>query len=257
MFDSQPTKFDLRFTLFGFPVRVHPLFWIIMALLGRSALDSPHPLLYMLIWIGCVFVSILLHELGHALLYRWFGSNAEIALVAFGGYARGYPPSDRWKRIVISLAGPGVNLLLFAILWTTNNSSNWTEQHHALATAYGYLFIVNLFWAIINLMPIYPLDGGNVTRQLCSLAGSRQPDRLTYQISIGFAGTLAVYGLLLFLNVVPVEVIAALPWWLTPTLFMSLWFAFFAYLNYTFLQRTRGTGLWNEPDDDTPPWRRR
>ena len=256
MFDSQPTKFDLRFNLFGFPVRVHPLFWLIMALLGRGALDSEHPLLYMLIWIGCGFSSILLHELGHAFMYRWFGSNASIALIAFGGYAQGYLPTHSWKRIVVFLAGPLVNLLIFAIVYSTNRVSGWAFEHPALAWMFFCLYMMNLFWAIINLLPIYPLDGGRVLGEVCTLFGARNPNRLTHQISIAVAGSLAAYGALLALGVIPLEVANAIPWYLTPTLFMSLWFALFAYMNYQHLQQIQRYSVWNDRDDDTPPWRR-
>ena len=56
-----PTQYDLRFAIAGIPVRVHPLFWLITILFGFSA-----DLIQLLIWVFVVFVSILVHELGHA-----------------------------------------------------------------------------------------------------------------------------------------------------------------------------------------------
>jgi stage IV sporulation protein FB len=69
-----PTRFDLRFSILGFPVRVHPLFWVIALLLGSGSGN----LFYMLLWVIGVFISILIHELGHALAFRRYGQEAEI-----------------------------------------------------------------------------------------------------------------------------------------------------------------------------------
>ena len=67
MFQAAPqTRFDLRFNIAGFPVRVHPLFWVIAILLGSGS-DN---LLMIPVWIVIVFVSILVHELGHAFAFR-------------------------------------------------------------------------------------------------------------------------------------------------------------------------------------------
>ena len=64
---------DLNFQLFGIPVRVHPLFWLIAVLLGISGDPQPAEIL---LWVVAVFVSILVHELGHALTMRAFGHVA-------------------------------------------------------------------------------------------------------------------------------------------------------------------------------------
>jgi stage IV sporulation protein FB len=83
--DHQPTSFDVTFRLGRFPVRVHPLFWLSMALIGLPWFDRS--LLLGLLWVACGFVSILVHELGHALAIRHYGSPASIQLIAFGGLA--------------------------------------------------------------------------------------------------------------------------------------------------------------------------
>src|SRR4051812_37327197 len=63
LLEPQTTEWDLRWMMFGIPVRVHPFFWLVCLLMGQSALELG--VLYLLAWIGCVFVSILVHELGH------------------------------------------------------------------------------------------------------------------------------------------------------------------------------------------------
>ena len=99
-----PTEFDLRFSMFGIPVRVHPLFWAVSAFMGWN----PNDIKMTLIWIACVFVSILVHELGHALTARYFGWPPEIVLYHFGGLAMFQPYSGMTTKrsIIVSAAGP-------------------------------------------------------------------------------------------------------------------------------------------------------
>ena len=62
------TQFDLNFRLLGIPVRINPFFWVLAALLGWES----HDRFGVLVWIACVFVSILVHEFGHGLTSRAF-----------------------------------------------------------------------------------------------------------------------------------------------------------------------------------------
>ena len=71
---------QMRFTLAGFPVQIHWSFFLVAALLGFS-----RDLYVLLVWMGVVFVSVLLHEMGHALVGRRFGMHPEIFLYAMGG----------------------------------------------------------------------------------------------------------------------------------------------------------------------------
>ncbi|MBX9581317.1 MAG: hypothetical protein K2X87_13490, partial [Gemmataceae bacterium] len=100
------TPYDLNFRLFGFPVRVHPLFWVVTVLFGSSALRDFGPE-YLLVWVVVVFVSILVHELGHAFAFRAFGTDAAVVLYGFGGLAVPWGGvAGRWRRVAVSLAGP-------------------------------------------------------------------------------------------------------------------------------------------------------
>ena len=102
--EPAPTQFDLHFRIAGFPVRVHPLFWLMTLMMGARD-DDPMTLL---IWIGVVFLSILVHELGHALTMRYYGQDARIVLYMMGGLAipessrgeeaRGGRTRGRWRR---------------------------------------------------------------------------------------------------------------------------------------------------------------
>src|SRR5438552_2684847 len=101
------TPYDLHFPLFGFRVRIHPFFWLGTVLLGSNVLREDNGLALLGIWIVVVFVSILVHELGHAVAYRLYGSHAHIILWGFGGLAIGSPRvGGRARRIFVSFAGP-------------------------------------------------------------------------------------------------------------------------------------------------------
>ena len=98
--EPQETGADWRFDLLGIRVRVSVWFWIAAALLGWNVCQAmsrgdQRTLLQMLaIWIGAVLVSLLVHELGHALAYRFYGQDAQIVLYHFGGLAI----PDAWGR---------------------------------------------------------------------------------------------------------------------------------------------------------------
>src|SRR5262245_44712779 len=103
--------------MFGIHVRVHPFFWLIACLLGADYLERLGPV-YLLLWVACMFVSILVHELGHVVMGRAFGARGHIVLYSFGGLAIG--SSDlprRWQRVAVLFAGPFAGFLLFGMVY--------------------------------------------------------------------------------------------------------------------------------------------
>jgi len=248
-----PTPFDISFRLLGFRVRVHPLFWLIMALIGDSNINNREIGPFALaLWVFCGFVSILLHELGHAIFIRRFGSPTDIVLYGFGGFATmPYPPTQAWKRLVIALAGPFAGFSLVAVLVASQFAFNWRDVSPYLKYVLIFLFWMNLVWNILNLFPIYPLDGGRVCRELCAIFGFRNPDAISLRISVVTAVILAIYGLAGVVNV-PMPVLDnILPF--RPSLFMTFWLVLLAIESYNALQRvTRRTATW----EDRLPWER-
>ena len=113
--EPPPTPYDLNFHVLGFPVRVHPFFWAGSLLLGLGITNGDP--LRMLIWIGAVFLSIVVHEMGHALAACRQGWQPRITLHAFGGLAS-YQPTYHTPRVqvLISLAGPLAGFLLAALV---------------------------------------------------------------------------------------------------------------------------------------------
>jgi Zn-dependent protease len=193
-----PTPFDLCFRLFGVPVRVHPAFWILAAVLGYH--EAERHFTYLLVWIACVFLSILIHELGHVFAGQLFGSRAHIVLYTLGGLAVG--SSDvprRWQRIVVYLAGPGIQLLFFALVLglTIALAVRRVVLHPLLDSALDYLLLINLDWALFNLLPIWPLDGGRVSREVCQAFAPAHGVRISLVLSIAVAAGLALNTLAL------------------------------------------------------------
>ncbi|NBO92396.1 MAG: hypothetical protein EBV06_08830 [Planctomycetia bacterium] len=172
---STTTPFDLIFTLFGTRVRVHPFFWLISVLLGQGILSSPNWMELLITWIAAVFLSILLHEFGHVWMWRVFGVRADILLHSMGGLAiPDYDAPKRWQRILVSFAGPAIQLILYAIL-SFGFFHLWKESLTSpiLISFIAFLMIINLSWPLINLLPIYPLDGGQMVRELCQMVATR------------------------------------------------------------------------------------
>ena len=243
-----PTRYDLRFAIAGTPVRVHPLFWLIAVLIGYSG-----DLIQVLVWVLVVFVSILVHELGHALAMRRYGQSSQIVLHFAGGLT--IPEPARWgtgwasvartpnQEVFISLAGPFSGFLLAGIVTAAVFLSGGSVLMRAwlgiiplpvsasvpfggaVASALVMVLLwVNIFWGLINLLPVYPLDGGNVARYLLLKADPWDGIRKSLWLSVITGAIVAVGG-----------------FFLLRSLFMALLFGFLAFQSYQSLQgRARG-----------------
>ena len=271
-------QFDLHFQLGGFPVRVTPFFWVAAAVLGHSLAagfnralgdQSPSTGVLLALWIVCVFLSILVHELGHALAMRFYGMKARIVLWHFGGLA--VPESvssfvsfgSRTKphaQIVISAAGPAAQLLLaFAIVVGARLSGinvdtgvGWADDlialvNGAFAMPQGtapsgpvkvlLVFILwpSIAWALLNLLPIYPLDGGQIAREVFTIFSQHNGTR--YSLMFSFVTALAVvfYGL-------------------KHDIFLAIMFGMLAYSSFQMLQMYSGRGGFGGGVGRGSPW---
>ncbi len=142
------------------PVAIHPFFWIFAALIGWM---NSGTLMGMLIWVGIIFVSVLFHEFGHALTALLFKQKTGIQLIALGGVTSYEGPKlNFWKQFLITFDGPlfGFILFLIATLILQMDWSSWPVWQGILKATQ----IANLFWTVINLLPVLPLDGGQLLR---------------------------------------------------------------------------------------------
>lgn len=198
----QPSEFDLRFSLFGIPVRVTPMFWLGSVVLGWPAMEQGPP--FLLMWVLVCFISILVHEMGHALVARWLGCQVvEAALYLMGGVAV-YLPGRNYttgKSILIALSGPGAGFILWAlmeyvlkepIIRFTDLKLDPTVLPLMKYGIRKWLFL-NLWWGLVNLLPVLPLDGGHVCEGVCRSISPFRGDDYARQISIVVGGLVAVY----------------------------------------------------------------
>jgi Zn-dependent protease len=175
-----PSAASLRLRFFGIPVAIQPAFFIIVGLLGWAG-SLPN----LLIWIGVAFVSILLHELGHALTARSFGSPTSIVIYGFGGLTSHQHMSVR-RDLAVTLAGPGAGLVVGALVLLIARAVH-PVQGSAVHVALAYALWINIGWSLINLLPILPLDGGNAMRGIVHLVSGQDRELLVRQTSIAVA----------------------------------------------------------------------
>ena len=268
--EPSETRFDLRFWLFGTHVRVSPWFWLMGAVLGWGLAmggDTRTGLLYLAVWVVCVFVSVLLHEFGHVWMGRWFGSHGHIVLHSFGGLAVGSNALNRgWQRFVVAFAGPLIQLVLFAILvvigmalgLVSPQTENWVyppawvARSDLLGRTLGFLLEINLFWPILNLLPIWPLDGGQMSREVFVAANPRNGVVLALGLSAALAGLMALHCLMMEVNPAVWPLRHYLPF---GGLFMAIFFALFCYQSVLALTTIR-TAQTRRYSDDEFPWER-
>lgn len=197
----------LRFRVGRVPVSIHVSSPIVLALLGPGLTDVP----LLVIWVAVGLVSIIIHELGHAWVVRRAGGTPRVDLQWLGGLTR-YQPTERlhtrrWS-IAVSLAGPATGIVIGLLLrWVAGNVTV-TGPYVARALEYGYF--VSLVWAVFNLAPIMPLDGGQALREL--LPGNRaQRTRRAAMVGVGVGGV--IVALALWANQVYVALLVGLMTW--------------------------------------------
>jgi stage IV sporulation protein FB len=200
----QPSAFDLCFSLFGIPVRVTPMFWLGSVALGWGAMDSGPP--FLLMWVMVCFVSILVHEMGHALVARWLGCQViEAALYLLGGVAVYQPGRNhtQGKSILIALAGPGAGFILWGLMYFVfigpivrfSFAKLDPEVFDLVLFGIDQWLYVNLVWGLVNLLPVLPLDGGRVCQGVCNSISRYRGDDYARKTSIAVGGLVAVYFL--------------------------------------------------------------
>src|SRR5438046_2515531 len=150
-----------------------------------------------------LFVIVLLHEFGHALACRQVGGQAnQIVLWPLGGVAYVAPPPRPGATLWSIAAGPLVNAGLFPLLTLLRMLSQSLHWAETMPNAYGFLravWLINLALLMFNLLPIYPLDGGQILRSLLWFALGRARS-LMVAVSIGFIGVAGLIALALWIH---------------------------------------------------------
>jgi len=195
-------------------------------------------------WMVVVFLSILIHEFGHALTSRKLtGVQPRVRLWAMGGLA--YPNTHLSKKdsLKVTLAGPAAGLLFFALIclalvlkYGTLGMADiviWNITHqNDLLPGNGLailnmdpvarqlvrsLIFINFWWSLVNLLPVYPLDGGQ------AYAAIENSQKKVYQVGMITGVVTALVGFLHF-----------------GSLYIALLFGFLAFQNFQRLQENGG-----------------
>ncbi len=264
MVGAAETPYDLRFRFLGIPVRIHPIFWLVSIVLGWQDRN----LLIVALWVACVFVSILVHEYGHALMAKRFDCSPSIVLWGLGGlcYSQGERQTPG-QRLAVVLSGPAAGFVLCGLVMAVTSAVfGITPSEHlqtigsliGLApfpldvafklqavlklesetqfayTTYRNLVWINLMWGLVNLLPIWPLDGGQATQIVLSFFDRARGQRWGHVVSLLVAGILAILAITQ-----------------TSELFLTIFFAYFAMINFQVLQsihQAQAMGLYQEDE---------
>lgn len=257
---AEATPYDLRFQLLSIPVRVHPLFWLVMLFLSGQLSRRDFDLSEATAFVVCGFISILVHEFGHGLAGRMLGDEpSEVVLYAMGGYCAFHQYRlRRWPKILVLICGPGAGFLLMALVLAGAAITYGIAPMDAMALigvgnhdpvaaiiklppsalaqhAFLYVLEINFWWGVFNLLPIWPLDGGRITGELLETFNRRDGARWGHVISLLTAGCIAI-------------------WLLSVHEFMmALWLGYFGYINYQMLQAMHDSP---QTSEDPEWWRR-
>ena len=187
--------------LLGVPVRLHFTFILLLIFLAVIGLGGNQSPASYVLFVLALIVSVLLHELGHALVSSHYGIRTlEIVMYPIGGVARLERPAKPWEEFWIAIAGPAMNLAIagaiFAILYSQNKPFNFfaltqpSSDNLADRIALG-----NLILAAFNLLPAFPMDGGRMLRAvLSSLKSEYEATRIATWSGRMLAISMGLYG---------------------------------------------------------------
>lgn len=240
----------MKFNLLGFACRVHPAFFILPVLFSQGFIRSfgVNAGVGILVVAAVFFLAVLIHELGHTLAFRYFGIDSHIVLYWMGGLAiPGAAGMGSWggggrkrslkpnEQIIVSLAGPVAGLILAAFFTlvvfviTRDVSIEWhgpfpLPDYPAGGTILAdskplHLFIwasivINIVLNLFNLLPVFPLDGGQIARQLFVKFDPWTGLRNSVMLSMGVAIFIALYAMS------------------QKDTFLAIFFGYMAYTNY-------------------------
>ena len=191
----------MRFKLLDIPVEVRPSFLLIAAFLGFSL----NRVDLILAWVGVIFVSILVHELGHALTARHYGSEVTIELNGIGGLTSWTVPDEGvtpGRRALIAAAGSATGLLFGGLVWVV--AAPFGPYTGIAGFALSNLVRVNVFWGLLNWLPIRPLDGGHLFSSLLERIAPRRGETIAdvvFFVTAAAGVILAIYFQLIFVAI--------------------------------------------------------
>ncbi len=190
----------------GIDIYIHATFFILIAWIGLSYWQVEGSLTAVITGVGFIlalFGCVVLHEYGHALTARRYGIRTNhITLLPIGGVAAlERMPDDSKQEIAVALAGPAVNLVIALGLWLWLAASSALVPMNQLSLTGGpfleRLMVINVFLAVFNLLPAFPMDGGRVLRAALAMRMDRnRATQTAARVGQGLALWLGFMGLL-------------------------------------------------------------
>lgn len=208
----------VEFKLFNIPVRVEPVFWLTIGLLAvlNFGIQTEAAILSSCLFVIAGFLSILIHEMGHALAIRYYRLPTQVVLSSFGGYAQ-YPAGylGRKQSFIVTAAGPLAQVTIAGVVYFALPHLSIPENFFRFFL--GIYILISFFWAALNCLPILPLDGGQM---LAAILGPRHQSK-TYLIG---ACTAMLIGCYAFVIGQP---------------FLAIFMGMFAFQNYQSFQKNK------------------
>ena len=226
LFQAPPsTRYDLNFRLFGFPIRIHPMFWLLALLFASGSRN----LLYILAFFIVIIISLLIHELGHAFTLRAMGQESQIVLYHGGGLT--IPEERSWgystarialspaQDVLVAVSGAGAGFLMVLLL---SILVQFMGGSVSVATLFGIIplpqlslpfggtilttflsaFVwVNMFWGVFNLLPVIPLDGSTVMKHILQHFDPADGYRKSMWVSVVVGAVIALAALTLMSSI--------------------------------------------------------
>ncbi len=159
--------------LLGSELRVHVTFFLLLAWVGFAAYSDGgiQAAIENIAFVLALFACVVAHEFGHALMARRYGiKTPDITLLPIGGLARlERMPEKPMQEVMVALAGPAVNVVIWGVLvifGARMNLETLAQIDSARTDLLSRLAYVNLFLAVFNMIPAFPMDGGRVFRAL-------------------------------------------------------------------------------------------
>lgn len=192
----EPSGFRLG-SIFGTTIHLEVSFLILVGLFVLLSMESGAPVQEALLWLPIAFISVLVHELGHAAVLGMLGFGpSQIALAGLGGHTFNPRRAKAWQDLLVSLAGPITSFLLFYAALAIYQSSTFAQNDPMLRAFLPFLARINLIWGFFNLLPIIPLDGGQALRNFFRFfLADRTAIYLSSIVSVGLGALLIAWAI--------------------------------------------------------------
>ncbi|HUO84685.1 MAG TPA: M50 family metallopeptidase [Thermoanaerobaculia bacterium] len=157
----------------GSPIHVQAPFLILVGLFVLLDLERGDPFHQAVLWLPILLLSVLAHEIGHALTIRGLGFGPSVILLTgFGGLTVNQRKAKPWQDALVAVAGPLTSFFLAILIAVVLAGVPFLRSDPMFSRLLPMMQWANVVWGIFNLVPIYPLDGGHALHDLSRYAVS-------------------------------------------------------------------------------------